>query len=125
MSALAAACLAVLRLLVPSRSDPRLSYMDLVSRLPDQFQYLDMENPQHRNELSAALGEIVVACRSHRLPLPALPAIVVKLVEGQLEYPGPGYYPLAHPGVTDPDQLLVLWGREAEAVQRTQYPPRL
>ena len=125
MSPLALACYAVLRLLVPSRSDPRLSYTDLVSRLPEEFQHLDMDNLQHRNELSAALGEIVVACRNHEPPLAAVPAIVVRLVDGELEYPGTGYYPLAYPDVTDWDQLLVLWGHELEAVQRTQYPHQL
>ena len=125
MSQLALACYAVLRVLVPCRTDPRLSYTDLVSRLPDEFQYLDMRNPQHRNELSAALGEIVVACRNHEPPLPALPAIVVKLINGELEDPGPGYYPLAHPGVEDEEEQLALWGREQEMVRVTQYPEEL
>jgi hypothetical protein len=99
MSLLAIACFAVLRLLVPSRCEPRLSYTDLVGRLTEEFQYLNMGNPQHRNELSAALGEIVVACRNHEPPLAALPAIVVKLVDGELEYPGTGYYLLSHHSV--------------------------
>ena len=110
MSPLALACFDVLRLFVPSWNDPRLSYTDLVSRLPEEFHYLDMGNPQHRNELSVALGEIVVACRNRGLP--PLSAIVVKLVEGELQAPGSGYYPIAHPGVTDRDELDVLWGRE-------------
>ena len=123
MSPLALACYAVLRLVVPSRTDPRLSYSKLVSRLPQEFQYLSLENPQHRNELSEALGEIVSACRTRSLP--ALPAVVVKLVRDELEYPGAGYYPVAHPGVEDSDSLLVLWGRELEQVQVTQYPVNL
>lgn len=123
MSPLALACYAVLRPLVPSQTDLRLAYTELVRRLPREFQYLDLENPQHRDELSEALGEIVVACRGRGLR--ALPAIVVKLVGGELKYPGHGYYPVAHPGVPDPDELLILWGREVEAVQRARYPERL
>jgi hypothetical protein len=47
-----------------------------------------------------------------------LPAIVVKEEDGRLTYPGSGYYPVAHPGVDDEEELLVLWGRELEAVRR-------
>lgn len=125
MSALALACYAVLRLLVPSRVDARLSYTDLVSRLPAEFQYLDLGNPPHRDELSAALGEIVLACREHKPPLPPLPAIVVKVVNERLEYPGQGYYSVAHPGIEDEEERLVLWGRDLQAVQQTRYPEQL
>ncbi len=125
MSPLALACYAVLRLLVPTAGNPRLSYTDLISRLPTEFQYLDMQNPHHRNVLSAALGEIVEACRRHNPPLPPLPAIVVRLEDGQLTTPGGGYYEAAHPTVRDELQRLVLWGQDFEAVGRTTYPERL
>ena len=123
MTPLALACYAALQPLVPSRSDARLSYSDLLALLPDDFLYLDLGNPQHRNELSAALGEVVVRCRA--ADLPALPALVVLRDGDQLGYPGEGYYPTAHPGVDDPLRQQVAWGWEVEAVQRTNYPPTL
>jgi hypothetical protein len=125
MSALTLACYAVLRLLVPTRGDGRLSYTDLVNQLPDPFCHLDMANIQDRNALSAALGEIVQACRDHQPSLPPLPAIVVRLVKGELEYPGGGYFEVAHPDVEDELERLTLWGQDAEAVQQTHYPPAL
>jgi hypothetical protein len=125
MSDLALACYAVLRLLVPCTGDPRISYAELVRRLPSRFWYLDLDNPQHRNELWAALGEIVEACHAHSPRLPALPAIVVKEEDGRLTYPGSGYYPVAHPGVEDEEELLVLWSQELEAVRQTQYPTQV
>ena len=125
MSALALACYVVLRLLVPARGDARLSYTHLVSQLPEPFCHLDMGNVQDRNTLSAALGEIVRACREHEPPLPPLPAIVVRLVEGDLEYPGGGYFEVAHPDVEDELERLALWGQDVEVVQQTYYPPEL
>ncbi len=125
MSELALACYAVLSLLVPARGDARISYSDLVSRLPEPFCRLDMGNAQDRNALSVALGEIVHACRQHLPELPPLPAIVVRLVGGELEYPGGGYFEIAHPLVEDEMERLALWGQDVENVQRTQYPPVL
>src|SRR5437870_5010510 len=125
MSPLAWACFIVLRQLVPSWADPRLSYTDLISHLPPQFRYLDMQNPQHRDELSAALGEIVTACQQHDSRLPPLPAIVVRLVNGELTTPGAGYFTVAHPTVTDETERLVVWGRDFEGVCRTAYPENL
>src|SRR2546423_30842 len=118
MNDMAVACYAVLRALVPSRTDARLSYTNLVNRLPDAFQYLDMENVQHRNELSAALGEIVGACRAHVPRLPPLPAIVVRRVNGELEYPGEGYFTVAHPDEPDELRRLTLWGHDVQEVQQ-------
>lgn len=123
MTPLALACYSILRQLVPSDSDARLSYSDLLAELPPAFGYLDLQNPQHRNELSAALGEIVTACRAARLP--ALPALVVLRDGDELGYPGPGYYPIAHPGVDDQLMQEVAWGHEVEAVQQTTYPPAI
>jgi hypothetical protein len=125
MSAFALACYAVLRLLVPTRGDARISYADLVSQLPEPFCHLNLGNVQDRNVLSAALGEIVQACREHEPPLPPLPAIVVRLVEGEPEYPSYGYFGVAHPGVEGELERLVLWGQDVEAVQRTHYPAAL
>ncbi len=125
MSALALACYAVLRLLVPSRTDARTSYTALISQLPEPFCHLDMGNVQDRNALSAALGEIVRACRGHGPPLPPLPATVVRLVEGELEYPGGGYFEAAHPDLEDELERLARWGQDVEAVQQTHYPPQL
>ncbi len=119
------ACYAVLRTLVPSERECRLSYMDLVGRLPERFHYLDMGNQQHRNELSEALGQIVVACRNSHPPLPPLPAIVVHRDRERLGYPGEGYFSAAYPDIHDEMRQLVLWGRDLEAVQRTQYPQEL
>jgi hypothetical protein len=125
MSDLALACYAVLRLLIPCTADPRISYAELLRRLPARFSYLDFDNPQHRNEVWAALGEIVQGCHTHSPRLPALPAVVVKAEDGRLTYPGSGYYPVAHPGVEDEEEQLVLWGQELAAVRQTQYPPQL
>jgi hypothetical protein len=123
VSPLAATIYAVLRTLAPCRGDPRLSYADLLSRLPDRFSHLDLEDPAHRDQISQALGEIVLACRARGLP--ALPALVVRLVEGELEYPGVGYHGLAHPEAADEIERLAAWGRELEAVKRTTYPETL
>ena len=125
MSELALACYTVLRLLVPSRADARLSYTALVSQLPEPFCHLDMGTVQDRATLSAALGEVVLACPGHQPPLPPLPAIVVRLVDGDLEYPADGYFEVAHPGVEDELERLALWGQDVEAVQQTHYPPQL
>lgn len=57
--------------------------------------------------------------------LPEVPAIVVRLVEGDLEYPGEGYFEVAHPGVEDELERLARWGRNVETVQQTDYPPEL
>jgi hypothetical protein len=88
MSALAVAGYRVLRLLVPAQGDARISYTDLVSQLPVPFCRLDMAIILDRNTLSAALKEIVPACKDNEPPLPPLPAIVVRIFNGQLEYSG-------------------------------------
>jgi hypothetical protein len=67
----------------------------------------------------------VLACRVHRPALPPLPALVVRLVNGRLEYPGQGYFEVTHPGVEDELQRLALWGQDVQDVQRTDYPPEL
>lgn len=123
MSPLALAIYAVLRTLVPSRGDSRVSYSDLLSRLPEQLAHLDLEDPAHRNDLSEALGEIVLACRAAGLP--ALSALVVRLDGGELGYPGPGYYGLAHPEAAGELEQLAAWGRELEAAKGATYPERL
>ena len=120
MSPLAFAIYTVLRTLVPCPRNPCISYSDLLSRLPDEFKSFNLENPAKRNELSEALGEIVIACRAQDLP--ALPALVVQLEEVGLGYPGPGYYGIAHHEVSGELEQLAAWGRELEAVKRTTYP---
>src|SRR4051794_27600332 len=66
--------------------------------------------------LDEALGELVHACRARSLP--AISAMVVN-EEG---YPGPGYYPIAHPGIRDSIPQIVKWSRELEKVAKQTYP---
>jgi hypothetical protein len=78
--------------------------------------------PEHRlswrgGPMHEALGEIVLWCQS--CGLPALPAIVVRLLDG---YPGDGFYVVAFPGVHDPHERRRLWRAEVESVRRTAFP---
>jgi hypothetical protein len=123
MGRLAALFYAILRTRVPSARDARISYTDLLTLLPNEFAYLDLENPQHRNEVSEALGEVVAACRAANLP--ALSALVVRRDREALTSPGPGYYPFAHPNAGDRLMQEIAWGQELAAAQRAEYPEEL
>jgi hypothetical protein len=67
--------------------------------------------------LLEALGEIVLWC--HARGLPALPAIVVRVVDGE---PGDSFYAMAFPGVTDAQERLRLWRDEVARVRQAAYP---
>jgi hypothetical protein len=94
---LLAAVFSVLRELVPSEDDPRIGYFDLANLLRPLGWDLDLDtSPDDRNRLWEALGQLVQACRAARVP--ALSAIVVKRVWGELTHPpGPGIFPWRTP----------------------------
>jgi hypothetical protein len=108
----------VLRPLVARSPRPRITYQDLIDQLPRGYRGLSPRSP----ELSAALGEIVVACRRQNPSLPALPAVVIN---GNTGRPGPGYYGVAHPGVAGDDAQRAAWEAEVAQVPAAQYPFRL
>lgn len=71
--------------------------------------------------LWGALGEIVQACRAKALA--ALSAIVVRKEGGKLEYPGAGYYTVAHPNEAgDVAKAAIAWANELQKVKQTVYP---
>lgn len=118
MSPLAHEIYAVLRALVPApRAD--ISYTDLIARLPNPYNTL----PADSDVLSAALGELVAACRAHKPALPAISALVVRHHHPRV--PGPGYYRQAHPSAVDDAQAMLDWYQEITDVRRTTYPPTI
>jgi len=118
MGDLAEAIYDVLRPLSARSPRPRLTYQDLIDQLPRGYHGLSPRS----QELSAALGEIVEACRRHTPALPALPAVVINADTGR---PGPGYYEVAHPGIDGDDQRRAAWEAEVARVPGTRYPSRL
>ena len=116
MSPLAKTIYALLRPRVPS-GKPQLSYTDLVAQLPAPYNKLEPDS----DVLSAALGELVTACRAKGLP--AIAAMVVRHREG---IPGPGYYKVAHPNEAgDPPKAMTAWAQELDRVKQTTYPNSL
>lgn len=119
LSPLAKAIYDILQPRVPSWS-PEITYEELVALLPPlPAPYTDISVYDPR--LSAALGELVAACRTKNLP--ALPAIVVRKDTGM---PGVGYYPVAHPTAGKDRVLQVMaWGNEMLKVKATPFPTTL
>jgi hypothetical protein len=67
--------------------------------------------------LLEALGEIVLWC--HARGLPALPAIVVRVIDGE---PGDSFYVMAFPDVADEQERRRLWREEVARVRHADYP---
>jgi hypothetical protein len=118
MGDLAEAIYDVLRQLVARQPRPRITYQDLIDQLPRGYRGLSPRSP----ELSAALGEIVEACRQYDPPLPALLAVVINVSTGR---PGPGYYPVAHPDAASDEEQRAAWEAEVSQVPGISYPVRL
>lgn len=70
-----------------------------------------------RGRLNEALGQIVNWCHEHDLP--ALPAIVVRVIDGR---PGNGFYSVAFPGILDEQERRRLWREEVARLRQTFYP---
>ena len=109
---------------VPS-IDPRLSYQDVVTALGPLPPPNDGLGAKDRR-LFDALNEIMRACRNHIPPLPVLSAIVVrKNIDGSLETPGKGYFPVTHPQARSALDGLIEWAGEIDGARKTTYPANI
>lgn len=123
MSPFANAIYDVLRSRVPAVGDVRISYTELFGTLPPEFASVRLDSPDGIRRMSEALAEIVQGCRA--IGLPCIAGLIVQNMKGKLEYPGKGYYPVAHPTAKSKEEQLALWGHEVELVKKTTYPDQL
>jgi hypothetical protein len=116
LSGLAQEIFDVLRERVPAPSSPapKITYGDLIRKLPPAYSQLDPNGKLLRE----ALGEIVNHCRERGWP--ALSALVVNLDKQE---PGAGYFKAAHPDVAgDPVKASAAWAKELILVMGHTYP---
>ena len=96
---------------------PSISYAELATQVSRRI-------PTHRRsaKFHAALGEVTITCRRHRLP--AIAAIVWRQDTSR---PGEGYFEVAHPRVASEPGRIAAWEHEHERVVRAagRFPSRL
>ena len=97
--------------------NPSITYVELATLASKRI-------PTHQRspKLHAALSEVTLACRAHRLP--CLPAIVWR--KGTTR-PSDGYFKVAHPKVRTEQGRIAAWEDEHDRVLKgaAKYPASL
>lgn len=96
---------------------PSISYSELADQVSRKI-------PTHRRsaKFHAALGEVTVTCRRHKLP--AIAAIVWRRDTSR---PSDGYFIVAHPKLSSDSGRIAAWEVEHDRVVRAaaKFPSRL